>query len=277
MSEAASTISDSRCAWSELSSAEDAPGGGEERVEVVEAPVRLAPDPVVGAGEALDHRLQVGDGGLVEGVEELVEVDLGGGVDLRDRRRRSRSARRRARRAGRGRRSGWRSPTATGSGSWRGCPRAAARSPSEISIFTSAWPSSASVISLIEPAGTPATLTGVARDQLAGVLELGGDGVGGAAAEHEEQQHDDRAPSSARTAATRPTTLDVGTGSSTYPLPVNPRARVPRPSTTPPAILPRVLRRVSKGNRRPPKRRIPHGNAVCTPRPVELRLRRPLN
>ncbi len=61
---------------------EQATGGGEERVGVLEALVGLFSHPVVGELEALDHALEVGDGVLVEGVEDLVEVDLGDGLGL---------------------------------------------------------------------------------------------------------------------------------------------------------------------------------------------------
>jgi hypothetical protein len=54
---------------------EQAAGGREERVEVLEALVGLLGDPVVGDLEAGDDLLEVLDGAVVEGVEELVEVD----------------------------------------------------------------------------------------------------------------------------------------------------------------------------------------------------------
>ena len=64
---------------------EQAPGCEQEGVEVFEPPVGLCADSVVGDLEAPDHLLQVADRPVVEGVEELVELDGGLGVGEADR------------------------------------------------------------------------------------------------------------------------------------------------------------------------------------------------
>ncbi len=92
--------------------------GGKERVQVPVAGVGLLRDPLIGELEALDHVLEVLDRARVEGVEELVEVDLGGGL-----RTPAGSSPRGSRRppqrapAGRAAAGGWRSQRASRSGS----------------------------------------------------------------------------------------------------------------------------------------------------------------
>ena len=56
---------------------EDPPRGREERVRVVKAPVRLFGDSLIGVAKALHDPLEVLDRLLVEGVEDLVQVDRG--------------------------------------------------------------------------------------------------------------------------------------------------------------------------------------------------------
>ena len=76
------------------------------------------------------------------------------------------------------------------SGSSPRCRGAAARTRSSTVNVTRAWPSSPSAISSTVPAATPPTHDLLAADELARVLELGGDPVGVASAAQQDQRGD---------------------------------------------------------------------------------------
>ena len=104
---------------------EEAAGGGERRVQVLEADVRLVAPCRATGGRALEEALEGAPGLRVERVEELVEVDLGDGLVGVDQAA-VRDLCRPCPAGASGRRSGWRGRTGRTGGSPRACRAGAA-------------------------------------------------------------------------------------------------------------------------------------------------------